>query len=162
VTAWFYHAGGQQFGPVPATEIRRLLAAGELTPDDMAWREGLENWLPIGKVPELNPRAYNPAAGGAAEGPIMPATSGMAVTSMVLGIVSMLVPCVGLVTGILAVIFGGAGLSQINRSRGRLSGKGMAVTGLVTGVITLSLYLTYVILVLAGTLATPHINGLPK
>jgi prepilin-type processing-associated H-X9-DG protein len=57
-------------------------------------------------------------------------TSGKATTSLVLGLLSFV--CIFL-TGIPAVIFGILGLRDIGRSRGRLGGKGLAVTGIVTG-----------------------------
>ncbi len=47
---WYYARGGKQMGPVPSTELKRLAAAGELTPDDLVWREGLSEWAPAGSV----------------------------------------------------------------------------------------------------------------
>jgi prepilin-type processing-associated H-X9-DG protein len=67
------------------------------------------------------------------EGPRPPreaGTSGKAVASLVLGLLSFL--CV-LLTGVPAIIFGILGLRDIGRSRDRLGGKGMAITGIVTG-----------------------------
>lgn len=71
------------------------------------------------------PRSYRPV-------PAAP-TSGLAITSMILGILSLgtcLVPL-----GIFAVIFGHASLLKIKRSGSGLTGRGMAVAGLVTGYI---------------------------
>ena len=68
------------------------------------------------------------------DGPIATKTSGMAITSTILGVLS-LVPC-SVLTGIPAIILGGLGLSAIGRSRGRLKGKGLAITGIVTGAIS--------------------------
>jgi len=61
-------------------------------------------------------------------------TSGLAVASMVLGILSLVVSCfgvVGIICGILAVILGGCALLT------KKGGKGMAVAGLVCGIIAL-------------------------
>jgi prepilin-type processing-associated H-X9-DG protein len=60
-------------------------------------------------------------------------TSGMAVTSMVLGLLSFVALCV---TGVPAIILGAIALGSIKNSFGRLTGRGMAVTGIVTGGIT--------------------------
>jgi prepilin-type processing-associated H-X9-DG protein len=60
-------------------------------------------------------------------------TSGMAITSLVLGILSM-VGCV-FFTGIPAIIFGALGLGSINKPERRLGGKGLAIAGIVTGTI---------------------------
>lgn len=61
-------------------------------------------------------------------------TSGLAIASMVLGILSPVVSCfgvVGIICGILAVIFGGCALLT------KKGGKGMAIAGLVCGIIAL-------------------------
>ena len=67
-----------------------------------------------------------------------PTTSGKAITSLVLGLLSVFVCSV--LTGIPAIIFGILGLRDVRRGEGRVAGTGLAITGLVTGV--LSLFLT--------------------
>jgi hypothetical protein len=62
----------------------------------------------------------------------------MAIASLVLGIVGMFLP----ILGILALIFGGIGISKANQGA---SGKGMAVAGLVLGILG-----TLILLYLAG------------
>ena len=69
--------------------------------------------------------------------PRPPAASGMAIASTILGVLSLF--C-SLVTAIPAIILGALGLRAIKRSEGRLGGKGLAVTGLVTGGIGLLLF----------------------
>jgi len=59
-------------------------------------------------------------------------TSGTAIASLVLGLVGIFF---GLITSILAIIFGGVAISQINKSEGQIGGHGMAVAGLVLGII---------------------------
>ena len=59
-----------------------------------------------------------------------PETSGLAVASLVLGVLWL-----GGAGSLLALIFGAVAMHQIKRSRGTLSGKGMAVAGLVLGII---------------------------
>ncbi len=61
-----------------------------------------------------------------------PGTSGKAITSLVLGILSFI--CL-FFTGLPAIIFGAIGLSDIGKSHGRLGGKGMAISGIVLGII---------------------------
>ena len=60
--------------------------------------------------------------------PMRPPTNGMAVASMVLGIV-----WVYWIGSILALIFGYIAKGQINQSGGRQTGKGMAIAGIVLG-----------------------------
>jgi uncharacterized protein DUF4190 len=54
--------------------------------------------------------------------------NGMAIASLVLGIIGVLIPFLG----VLALIFGGVGMSKANQGA---SGKGMAIAGLVLGII---------------------------
>ena len=70
-------------------------------------------------------------------------TSGLAIASMVLGIV-----WIYWIGSILAVIFGHVALSQIKQSGGALRGRGMAIAGLVLGYVGIAM-LVVVIVVLA-------------
>ena len=63
--------------------------------------------------------------------PEQPKTSGLAIWSLVLGILSL--TCFWLLTAIPAVICGHVAYSRIRRSAGALSGNGLALGGLITG-----------------------------
>lgn len=41
---WYYARNSQQFGPVSAGELKQLADAGNLAPDDLLWREGMDAW----------------------------------------------------------------------------------------------------------------------
>jgi GYF domain 2 len=41
---WYYARNDQQFGPVTASELKQLVNAGRLSPDDLLWREGMDAW----------------------------------------------------------------------------------------------------------------------
>ncbi len=69
-------------------------------------------------------------------------TSGKAITSLVLGIASFF--CC-LFTGLPAIIFGVLGLGDINSSRGWITGKGIAIAGIITGLIGCTLSLVFVV-----------------
>lgn len=75
-----------------------------------------------------------------------PPTSGLAIASMVLGIVG-LVLCwlyfVGLVVGLVGAILGHVALSQINQRR--LGGRGQAITGIACGWVTVGLSILVVV-----------------
>lgn len=73
--------------------------------------------------------------------PSIPTSNGLATTGGVLGIVGFVagwIPLIGilfgLVIGILAIVFSGIGLSRSGRLPGQ-AGKGMAITGLVLGIL---------------------------
>jgi hypothetical protein len=60
-----------------------------------------------------------------------PKTSGLAIWSLVLGILSLV--CFSILTGIPGVICGHMAYSRIKRSAGALTGQGLAIAGLITG-----------------------------
>lgn len=66
-------------------------------------------------------------------------TSVMAIASLILGIISMLACCVGAIPGVPAAGLGIAAILAINANQSRLTGRGMAITGVVTGTIGLFL-----------------------
>ena len=69
-----------------------------------------------------------------------PKTSGLAIASLVLGLLWIY----GL-GSLLAVIFGSVALRNISRSGGWVTGKGMAIAGLVLGIIGLVAFIAVVI-----------------
>ena len=79
---------------------------------------------------------------------------GMAVASMVLGILSILIgwiPIVGWFLGsimaLLAIILGAIAMSNANKRPAEFGGKGMAVTGLVLGIISIGLAILFWVMV---------------
>ena len=65
---------------------------------------------------------------------LLPETSGKAIFSLISGLLFLILPF-----SIVAVIFGHLSLSEIRKSAGRLTGKGLAVTGIVLGYLGLAL-----------------------
>ncbi|XVQ10965.1 DUF4190 domain-containing protein [Spirillospora sp. CA-255316] len=76
--------------------------------------------------------------------PVAPRNNGMAITSMVLGIIGV-VTCGGVLFSVGAIIFGHVAQSQIRRTGEQ--GNGMAVAGLVLGYIFALLGLIYWIVI---------------
>ena len=72
-------------------------------------------------------------------------TSGKAIAALVLGIVSLCIPYVGLVTGIIAIVLGILGMKEVDREPHAVKGKGMAIAGLVLGAVALVLYLIVIL-----------------
>jgi hypothetical protein len=69
--------------------------------------------------------------------PVQPKNCGLAIWSLVLGILSL--TCFWLLTAIPAVICGHVAYSRIRRSAGALTGQGLALGGLITGYIAIAL-----------------------
>ena len=126
-------------GPVEDAEFSALMASQRITPATMIWREGMPGWAPL---------AHVQASGGLLHGtgPMMlnmmnPATSGLSIASLVLGVAG-LISCI-IVLGIPAVICGHMALHQIARSPVPMVGRGMAIAGLVCGYLTTLMSLVF-------------------
>ena len=52
--------GGEKFGPYGIEEVKSYLANGTLLPTDLAWQDGMTDWVPIN---QLNLGAAPQAAG---------------------------------------------------------------------------------------------------
>ncbi len=77
------------------------------------------------------PPPYYPPAGST--------TSGLAIASLILSLAgSQLIPIIGPIAG---AICGHIALHQIGRAQGRLTGRGLAIAGIVTGYALAALYL---------------------
>jgi hypothetical protein len=100
--------------------------------------------------PYGQPPGYPPGPPGAPGGYGAPQqTSPLAIVSLVLGILG--VPCCGFfVLGIGAAVTGFLARKQIAESQGRLKGNGMALAGLILGIVMIVIAVVYWILILAG------------
>jgi hypothetical protein len=157
---YFISRNGQQEGPYSVEEIRSKLASGELTLNDHGWQEKMPDWQILGSIPAFSvpgtfaPRTPPPAPSYEGSGRVSRGrkkTSGMAIASMVSGICTYVL-CASIVTGIPAIILGHLALGRIKQSRGGLSGKGMAIAGLVMG------YLSVLLIPIMLALALPAVN----
>jgi len=152
---WYYSQNSTQLGPVADAELRAKLASGEVTGTDLVWREDMADWRAVAMVEELrgalvrdplaaplvpaggvsSPYAPPHAQPYAASGmPVLLPTSGLAVASLVCGIFSLLT-C--FLPSIPAVICGHLALNHLSRPEVRMTGRGMAVAGLVMGYLSL-------------------------
>ena len=67
-----------------------------------------------------------------------PPTDGLALGSMITGIVALVLSCaygVGLLASPVALVLGKVSMNRIARSQGQLGGRGLAVTGFVLGIV---------------------------
>ena len=146
----YYGSSAGQSGPVEDQEIRAMISAGSIGPETLVWRDGMKDWLPLSTVPELGgqmsgpyPQHYAPAPGYYGS-PVAP-SSGLAIASMVCGIVGYLTCYFVAILGIPAVICGHMALSQIKNSPVPMGGRGMAIAGLVLGYLGIAITLGLII-----------------
>ncbi|RYD59207.1 MAG: DUF4339 domain-containing protein [Verrucomicrobiaceae bacterium] len=159
---WFYAKNGSQQGPLSTDEIKSRIAMGEIGQSDLAWCEGMSDWLPVGQIPQLKIEApvredspppvfgasapsgspyQSPASPAAAPvpGQLMPGqkqSQGLAIGSMVCGILAFIGCCAWYFAGplgLVAVILGHIAISKIKANPVANGGKGMARTGLILG-----------------------------
>ncbi|MEN1988285.1 DUF4190 domain-containing protein [Paenibacillus hubeiensis] len=78
--------------------------------------------------------------------PYGPKTNGKSIAALVLGILSIITPYVGLLIGIAAIIFASLSLKEIQRNLEQ--GRGMAIAGLVCGIIGTLIYAILFVLLL--------------
>src|SRR5688572_29845829 len=145
---WYYSKNGAQLGPIGPAEMESKLKAGEIATTDLVWKEGMADWLPAGKVAELqvvlsppvhasepppvdrpipvSPYTSSPvthAPGSVAFGPV---SQGQAIASMVCGIVSLVICCLWFVSAplaIVAVALGHVAISKVKNDPARFGGK---------------------------------------
>jgi Domain of unknown function (DUF4190)/GYF domain 2 len=120
-------ADGKEYGPINGEVMRRWVAEGRANALTKVKAEDGADWQTLASVPEFA-AVLAESAGAPPPLPATPVevkTSGMAITSLVLGILGLcgITALVGLVLGIVSLV-------KINRSGGRLSGQGLAIAGI--------------------------------
>jgi predicted Zn finger-like uncharacterized protein len=50
---WFVGVNGVPLGPIPLADMCELAVAGHVDRRSLVWREGFDEWKPLGKLPEL-------------------------------------------------------------------------------------------------------------
>jgi hypothetical protein len=150
--SWYIARGDTHFGPLQQKDLQRMIDTGEVGPNSLVWKDGMADWVAASQVPELG---FAASAGTQVASAASPSTypnqsqrtNGFAVASLVLGIVWL---C-GF-GSLLATIFGAIALSQIFRSNGTTTGKGLALSGLILGIIGLVLVALSIAFGLTGAL----------
>jgi hypothetical protein len=136
---------GKEYGPVSMDVVQKWIKEGRANAQTRIQGQAQE-WKPLAEYPELAAllpnRATPPLTAGATPNPLVTGlvgerSSGLAITSLVLGILS-LVGCT-IFTAIPAVICGHIARSRASSSPERYGGAGLAMGGLVTGYIGLAI-----------------------
>ena len=134
-------ADGRMYGPVTPEQLRYWITEGRANAQTLVQPAGSPDWKPLVEFPELMPPPLvnTPPLRVA----VPPRTNGFAIASLVFGITGWMVCCCGLLAWIPGIILACVALSQINRSGGTQTGKGMALAGLwlsITGLVALAIW----------------------
>ena len=155
-------ADGRDYGPATADQVREWAAEGRVNAQTRALAEGAAQWKPLAEYLEFALLFARAAAPLPAPGPISiasaPQSNSMAVTSMIMGILSLtcgMCCCHGLPFNVLGIVFSLVALAQIGDDPRFQQSRPLAVAGLVLSV--LSLVLSFFMLAFGLAMSAPDI-----
>jgi prepilin-type processing-associated H-X9-DG protein len=125
----------KQYGPVAEAQLCQWIAEGRVNAQSKVQAEGATEWKTLSDFPEFRDVLKNSAPPLPVTPPaIATKTSGLAVTSLVLGALGMftcgLTALFGLIVGIIAVV-------KVKNSGGKLGGNGLALAGIIVSAVFL-------------------------
>ncbi len=142
---------GNEYGPVESETIRRWIAERRAVGHTRVRTEGGPDWQPLSEFPEFadalaaapppsvttaTPAPSSASVAFVAAGP-PPPTCGLAVASLVCGVLGL---CTVGITAVVGLVLGILALMKISKSEGRLGGNGLAIAGVsVSGAMLLLL-----------------------
>jgi hypothetical protein len=157
-------ADQKEYGPITADQLRQWISEGRINANTKVQAEGSGVWKTVSELPEFGltlppppPSGPKYAPGGPISmGPPPEKTNMLAVWSMICGIVGVF--CCQIIIGPLALILGIVGLSQIKKNPHE-KGSGMAITGIILGILALLIGIGAVIFML---LFPNYLKNLPN
>jgi hypothetical protein len=170
-TEYFLQIDNQQAGPFTLQQIGAMVGDRSVPVTTLFWKEGQADWEPLTQLGFEPPRMPPAPRGGSGPPPLpagappplrnqsqsrpvppsQPEISRHAILCLILGLASFVF---SLITAIPAVIYGHISLNEIRESRGSLTGRGLAITGMVVGYVCLC-----VIPILLAVIAVPVFVG---
>ena len=149
-------ADGKEYVPVSPEQLRQWITEGRVNTKTSVLAEGGVDWKPLATLPEFSllfgTHATPPTIGAAAGQPLAghpQRVNPFATTSLIMGLVSItfgLCCCYGIPFNVLGIIFSLVALAQIKGSPHLYSGKGIAIAGLITSLLSLVLVALLMIL----------------
>src|SRR3954469_10338822 len=139
----FQAIDGNVYGPVSAEQLKQWIAEGRCNAESKVQAEGSEEWRTLAEFPEFadsirspvtHPPPMPPASRGVQPGTGPSKTSGLALASLILGILGLF--CVG-ISALVGLILGIIAIVTINKSGGRLRGSGLAIAGTIVSAFVL-------------------------
>jgi hypothetical protein len=124
-------ADGNEYGPITAEVLRQWIAQRRIVATSMVQLEGTTEWKPLSSFPEfrtdLPPAPAVPPSVPPSSSVPARKTSGLAISSLVLGIVG---PFSCGLTALVGLILGIVSLVKIGNPKNQLGGKGLAIAGI--------------------------------
>jgi GYF domain 2/Domain of unknown function (DUF4190) len=146
-----------EYGPVTTGQLNEWIAQGRANATSLVWAEGFTEWKPLGAIPEFAAALGRGAGTPQVIGPNIvqkPRTNSLSVAGLILGLLSVLTfwCCFNLVLALMGLVFSGTGLSQIKKSGGQETGRGLAIAGIILS--ALGLVMGLITLLVFGVMAS--------
>ena len=129
----------KQYGSVTEAQLRQWIVDGRVNAQTQVQVEGATEWKTLAEIPEFQPSLAGavppslPPALPTAATIVAPKMSGLAVTSLVLGILGVATCGITvLLSAPIGLILGFTAMHKIGKSHGQLRGKGLALAGIIT------------------------------
>jgi hypothetical protein len=141
-------ADRKEYGPISADQIRQWIAEGRINANTQIQADG-GPWKSAAEFPELAAALGSTMppthASPIAMAPAVPAQKAnlTAVWALIVGIMA-IIPCCWGICGIVSIVLGCVGLSQIKRNP-QQGGTGMAIAGIVLGAVSLFIVIVWAI-----------------
>ena len=138
-------ADGREYGPISLDILRQWIAEGRANAETKVLVENATEWRKLGELPEFAPPTPStPPSPPVAPAPISalpssPRTNSLAITGLVLGIVSITVGlcCYGLPFNLAGAVCSAVALAQIKKDPQHERGEGIAIAGLILSILSL-------------------------
>ncbi len=146
MSEWYCLVDGRQVGPVAQRQVQQWLDDGRMKPADYVWREGMEQWAPVGELMEFDiplelaeERPEPPRGGGPTVAPGSPGFGSRQRVEPHRGTLILIFGILGLVFcflfGVAAWVMGDRDLALMRRGQMDRSGHDLTNAGRICGMI---------------------------
>ena len=148
---------GKEYGPISADNLRQWINEGRANAQTQVQPEG-GAWIALGQLPEFSLLFASHRPNGGTPGTIGPGSTAPAMN--VVGLIGfilslsslpMLCCCYGLPLNIAGIVCSAIGLVQIRNAPERHGGRGLAIAGLIVGIVSV---LLGIVVLIAGVAMT--------
>ena len=147
-------ADGKEYGPVTADQVRQWITEGRADVRTLAQSAGATDWKPLSAFPELagavpparppvSPTAPQPLKTFASAVP--PRTDSMATAGFICSLLGLICCGCGPLFSTLGLILSIVGIGQINKRPNELTGKGLAIAGIVLAILGLASFVIFLV-----------------
>ena len=153
---------GKEYGPISLDQLQQWIAQGRVNAQTRVQGPDSTDWKMASEFPELGSALGSTGIPPASPPPLLPSqiveqAKGLAIASFVLGLTS-IVLCLGVLTGIPAVICGHIAHNRSRHLPARYGGAGLAIAGLVMGYASLIITVLVVVMVIPGAMLLPALS----